>query len=148
MKIDLDQEIQRLEMMQTKLQRLLNLQAEVMRLQLELMPESVTKDQVLSIQKRVCESFGVNMAQLCSRSRSADVVEPRHVLCWLLTAAGLEQGRIAQLLGRDHSTISHGVDRIQERMDTDEKFRHRVNALQASLLPTNGHEPSGDLRIA
>ena len=72
-----------------------------------------------AIMRAVCEKFVVSQMELCSQRRQAHLVRPRHVAFWLckeLTAATYPE--IARMFGgRDHTTILHGVKKIEAEVN-------------------------------
>ncbi len=65
--------------------------------------------------KNVCHFYNVKPTQLKSSKRSASLVRPRQVAMFLLKKElGITYVEIGNLLGgRDHTTIMHGVDKIE-----------------------------------
>lgn len=65
----------------------------------------------------VCEHYGLTYGDLHGRSRKREIAWPRQMFCLLareLTAKSYPQ--IASFLGRDHTTIMHGVAVQHERL--------------------------------
>jgi chromosomal replication initiator protein len=95
-------------------------------------PASLTADRILDA---VAAQFNVSMDRLRGRERSQEVVVPRQIAMYLLrheTGASLPQ--IGQTLGgRDHTTVMYGVDRIADRLETDETLRRQVLGLRETL---------------
>lgn len=92
---------------------------------------------IKEIQKTVCVEFNVNFHDVMSQRRTADIVFPRQVAMWLvkrLTKHSLpEIGRRFQ--GRDHTTILHGVRKIERLRLQDCNLNDRLNSLMARLSP-------------
>ncbi len=90
--------------------------------------------------KAVCAEFGVSEKDLLGRNRKREIVRPRHVAMYLLreeTESSLvEIGRT--LGGRDHTTVLHGVEKIERDLETDTQLRSRIIAIQEALLTGNG----------
>jgi chromosomal replication initiator protein len=87
----------------------------------------------------VADHFGLDVADLCGRSRALAVARPRQIAMFLVreeTDASLPQ--IGDLLGgRDHTTILHGCERITEMMENDDDIRRAVISIRHEL-----YEPS------
>jgi chromosomal replication initiator protein len=87
------------------------------------------------IQKRVCEHYNIKMADLLSPRRARAVARPRQVAMWLakqLTTRSLpEIGR--KFGGRDHTTIMHGVRKIEELRGGDPSLNEDIEILTRSL---------------
>jgi chromosomal replication initiator protein len=100
----------------------------------ELLPHSgaLTADRIL---EAVARHFDVPLERLLGRERSAEVVLPRQVAMYLLrceTGASLPQIGDA-VGGRDHTTVMYGVERIADRMETDDALRRQVMAVRETL---------------
>jgi chromosomal replication initiator protein len=84
------------------------------------------------IQKAVCDYFEVPVDKLKEKTRKRQVVQARQLSMYLsknftkhsLKAIGKHFG------GRDHSTVIHSCQAIQNLMDTDTKFKESVDDLQ------------------
>jgi hypothetical protein len=78
---------------------------------------------VRDIQKAVCEHYGVTLADMFSRRRTADIVKPRQVAMYLVKVLTLRSlPDIARRFGgRDHTTALHAIRKIplDSRMDAD-----------------------------
>lgn len=90
---------------------------------------------VARIQKYVCLQYGISKELMLSQSRIGKISFVRHVAMYLaheLTAMSLpEIGR--RFGGRDHSTVLHGVKRIERLMAADADFAAEVQELRALL---------------
>jgi chromosomal replication initiator protein len=88
------------------------------------------------IQKRVCEHFNIKLADLLSPRRARAVARPRQVamyLAKLLTTRSLpEIGR--RFGGRDHTTIMHGVRKIEELLPADPSLNEDIEILKRALM--------------
>ncbi|MDX1673653.1 MAG: chromosomal replication initiator protein DnaA [Longimicrobiales bacterium] len=88
-----------------------------------------------AIRERVANEYGVTVDALTSRRRTKEVTVPRQVAMFLirdllelpLTTIGDYFG------GRDHSTVIHSVNKVEEEMEEDDAFRHKLEALRAEL---------------
>lgn len=75
--------------------------------------------------------YGVSLVALRSTRRTKDLVEPRHVACFVgtkITSHSLLQ--IGAFLRRDHSTILHGRDKIADAIRRDRELAERVEAIE------------------
>ena len=76
----------------------------------------------------VCSYFKVNETDLLSNSRKQELVYARQI-CWYLlkTQYGLTFKKIGSLFGgKDHSTVMHGCDVIEENIKIDNKTKLNV----------------------
>ncbi len=91
---------------------------------------------VEEIQKRVCEHYNIRLSDLLSPRRARAVARPRQVAMYLakqLTTRSLpEIGR--RFGGRDHTTIMHGVRKIEEIRPGDPSLNEDIEILTRSLL--------------
>jgi len=87
------------------------------------------------IQKTVAEHFAMKQADLLSERRTRAVARPRQIamyLCKQLTTRSYPDiGR--RFGGRDHTTVLHGVRKIDELMPTDDQIARDVEALMRKL---------------
>jgi chromosomal replication initiator protein len=87
------------------------------------------------IQKEVADSFGVRPADLKSKRRTRTVVLPRQVamyLCRQMTGASLPE--IGSFFGgKDHSTVIHSCNTIEEKKEKDPELKARIEALIKQL---------------
>ena len=87
------------------------------------------------IQKVVAEYFKITPEDLKSKKRNSNIVKPRHIAMYLsrmeteenLAKIGLEFG------GRDHSTVSAAIDKIKDRLETDEDLNRVLKEIKNKL---------------
>jgi len=88
-----------------------------------------------AIRSRVAECWGVSEEALQSKRRTKDLTVPRQVAMFLmrelLDLPLIEIGR--QFGGRDHSTVIHSLQKVEQDMATDAEFRARVDAIRLQL---------------
>jgi chromosomal replication initiator protein len=84
----------------------------------------------------VATHFQVEVTALGGRNRSKDIVMPRQIAMYLLreeTSASLADiGRA--LGGRDHTTVIHGIEKIEAQLIEDAGLRSQIMAIRESLL--------------
>ncbi len=94
----------------------------------------VTPDFII---KTVAEHFGITVNDITSKKKSQNITYPRHIcmyLCRTYTDAALSL--IGKNLGnRDHSTVIHGCEKIQDEIEKNEKTRNDVEVLKKKILP-------------
>jgi hypothetical protein len=87
------------------------------------------------IAETVCATYGVDYRDLISARRTTSLVRPRQVAYWLArrhTRKSLpEVGR--RLGGRDHTTVLHGIDRMEMRLAGDPGLRDEVACIEMAL---------------
>jgi chromosomal replication initiator protein len=84
----------------------------------------------------VAAHFNADLGAMRGRSRSKEIVLPRQVAMYLLreeTGASLVD--IGQALGgRDHTTVMHGIDKIERELQTDTKLRADLMRIRESIV--------------
>lgn len=100
---------------------------------LEIDPESKRKRcSPREIIRKVCQEFGVSVRDVRGKRRTANIVRPRQV-CMYLMRKELEMtlDQIAKELNRrDHTTVLHAIDRVEEKMEVDAGFKGRVGEVR------------------
>ena len=90
-------------------------------------PENVTR--------AVSAHFKIPAGDLVGSSRKADIILARQVLIYLLRKdLGLPLVRIGMLVGgRDHSTIIHSVEKLENQIETDRNLKDEILRIRSSL---------------
>lgn len=92
----------------------------------------VTMDEII---KKTCEHYHLRQSDLMSPSRARNIARPRQMamyLCKKLTTRSLpEIGR--KFGGRDHTTILHGVRKIEELISVDSQIAEDAELLRRML---------------
>src|SRR6201995_375308 len=100
-----------------------------------LIDSQVRKVTIESIQKAVCEQFGLRQGEIKAKNNSRVIVFPRQIAMYLskhLTDASLpEIGR--QFGGKHHTTVLHSVEKIEETRKNDKDLNRVLNKLTESL---------------
>lgn len=90
---------------------------------------------VEEIQRKVSDHFNIRLSDLLGPKRMRTFARPRQVAMYLskqLTSRSLpEIGR--RFGGRDHTTVMHGVRKIEELMGTDSQIADDIELLRRSL---------------
>lgn len=93
---------------------------------------------VRDIQTIVCWYFGFQLTEFLSHRRTGKLNYPRQIAMWLaktLTMKTMPQlGRAFD--GRDHTTILHGVRKIENMRQTDEHTRALLAFLMGVIKPS------------
>lgn len=96
---------------------------------------SERKVTVEEIQRRVSEHYNIRLSELIGPTRVRTVARPRQIamyLCKSLTTRSLpEIGR--RFGGRDHTTIMHGIKKIDELRGKDSQLAEDLELLRRSL---------------
>jgi chromosomal replication initiator protein len=98
-------------------------------------PKEVTPSLIINV---VAEHFGVRPDDISSKKRNSEFVQPRQVvmyLCRELTDVSLNN--IAKLLGKkDHTTIIHGINKVEAELSTNEEFSNKLEIIKKKLNPS------------
>ena len=93
---------------------------------------NITPSQVI---ETISKYYDLSIKDLVSASRNRELVQPRQVAMYLIrqeTDASLPE--IGGLLGgRDHTTVIHGIERVKERLETEEQLRREVMSVREQL---------------
>ncbi len=80
--------------------------------------------------ERVAQAFGLEVAELHSRSSCRKVSLPRQVSVYLLRREGRSHSELARTFGwKSASSVHYAIQRIEERMSRDRRFREIVEGL-------------------
>lgn len=98
-------------------------------------PEALKPSDGRRLLNIVAERCRVPVIDLASNRRTASVVIPRQVACYILRhCSTLSLPQIGRLLGgRDHTTILHSVRKITARLEHDRKVKTLVGELLAQV---------------
>lgn len=94
----------------------------------------VTPELILDV---VSEHFGISIADLKSSKRTAEIAIPRQIfmyLCREMTPASLKVMGIV-LGGKDHSTINHGIKKIQAEIKENESLSNTIDIIKKKINP-------------
>jgi chromosomal replication initiator protein len=88
-----------------------------------------------AIRQRVATAYGVSVDALTSRRRTKEVTVPRQVAMYLMRELlDIPLSRIGDHFGgRDHSTVIHSINKVEEDMAADDGVRDRIEGLRAEL---------------
>lgn len=94
----------------------------------------VTPELIIEI---VAEHFQKTPQQLISKSRSSDIVKPRQIAMYLCkNMTGTSLAGIGEILGgRDHSTIIHGIEKVESELKNNESMRNLIETIRKKINP-------------
>ena len=82
----------------------------------------------------ISKYFGIAVRDLKGRSRQRGIVLPRQVLMYLgHQLYGHSVQKIGKFLGRDHSTVSHGCQMIEKKLDEDLEIKKHLSLLKSAI---------------
>ena len=100
------------------------------------MPSDDRRISIESIQRLVADRYHCRFADMMSKKRTKQVAYPRQVAMFLareLTPHSLSEIGAA-FGGKDHTTIIHAYDKIEEMLTTDLALQAEVTTLKKQLL--------------
>lgn len=83
----------------------------------------------------VVEFFGISRTEITGKGRRKDLVRPRQIAMYLIREeAGASLVEIGnQLGGRDHSTVVHGIEKIEAGLEADQRLRDEMIDIRERL---------------
>ena len=95
-------------------------------------PTPVTIDRIIS---EVSRTFNVSVADIRSKSRTAQIARARQVAFFVVRSiTGLKQEEIGQEFGGfDHTTVLYSLRKVDSMMQTDPSFKNTVNDIIRNL---------------
>ncbi len=109
--------------------------------------EEALKDIISPDQKReitpqliidtVAEHFNVAPSDICSNKRNSEIVLPRQIVMYLCrNMIDIPLKSIGTYIGkRDHSTIIHGINKIETELKDSETMRNTVDIIKKKINP-------------
>src|SRR3954464_3410856 len=102
-------------------------------------PESASSLTVLAIQQAVAKEWGVTVDGLRSKTRTKNLTIPRQIAMYLtrelLSTQLVEIGNAFG--GRDHSTVIHSLEKVQQDITADTTLKSRINRVRGNLEAFN-----------
>ena len=100
-------------------------------------PPQPKKITIECIQKEVCKHYGLSLSELLSKKRNKQLVYPRQIamfLCRKMTDASFPLIG-DQFGGRDHTTVMHGVEKIEKEAAADQVLLATLEKICKQLDP-------------
>lgn len=93
----------------------------------------VTADTIIST---VAEHFNISVADIKSARRSADIAQPRQIVMYLCrNMIDMPLNSIGKILHRDHSTVMHGIAKVEDDLSQYEEMRRTIDVLKKKISP-------------
>lgn len=93
--------------------------------------KQITSDLIIT---KVCERYGLSKEKMMGTSRKKEILVPRQLsmyLCRQLLSMSLPS--IGKLFGKDHSTVSNSIDKIEDSLKNDVFLQGDLNAIKKSI---------------
>ena len=83
----------------------------------------------------ISKQSGYSFSDLCSKNRNKDISEMRHIAMFLMKKHTQRSLRdIGSFLGgRDHSTVMHGLQKIQSQLENEIMMQEKVKAIEHQI---------------
>src|SRR5215210_6971296 len=98
-------------------------------------PDGSTTLTILTIQQAVAKEWGVTVDGLRSKTRTKNLTTPRQIAMYLtreiLSTQLVEIGNAFG--GRDHSTVIHSLEKVQESIQQSPELKKRINQVRTML---------------
>ena len=88
---------------------------------------------IAKIVEVTCEYFNIKQADICGKKKTKEFVEPRQMAMYLVTTILPEVplATIGQYFGgRDHTTVIHARDKIQQKITEDSVYKKRAEDIK------------------
>ncbi len=86
------------------------------------------------VMKIVSEEFHVKQEEIVSAKRNQEFVLPRQIVMYLLDdILHMSYSQIGKKMGRDHTTVMHGKEKIVEELNVNEELRQRVEIIRKKI---------------
>jgi chromosomal replication initiator protein len=102
------------------------------------------------IQQRVAMAYGLDVRLLTSPRRARKVARPRQVAMWLCAKLlpGYSLPEIGRAFGnRDHTTIMHGIRRVEALSDHDPAFFETLVIIRDRIIDETTVQPVNQVSI-
>lgn len=92
----------------------------------------ITPELIISV---IADQYGVTSEDIISKKRSRDIALPRQIAMYLCrNMTQLSTTNIGRSFGgRDHTTVMHGCDKINQEMNENFSFRKRIEELTSLI---------------
>lgn len=92
----------------------------------------MSADEIISV---VCDYFNISYQDITGKKKNKEVVEPRMIAIYLISEfLDMPLVNIGKLFGgRDHTTIMHSRDKIEQELKTNKKTQLLVNEIKNTL---------------
>lgn len=99
-------------------------------------PKEITPQLIIEV---VTDHFQISMDQMVSKNRSSDIAIPRQIAMYLCKnmVSDVSLKNIGNLLGnRDHSTVLHGITKIEEEINNNETMANTIETIKKKINPS------------
>jgi chromosomal replication initiator protein len=92
----------------------------------------LTAKQIL---EKTADFYDINMEEITGPKRDKEIVLPRQIAMYLIREElHLSYPKIAVEIGKkDHTTVMHGVEKVEREIDSNEQLRQEINLIRERL---------------
>lgn len=91
-------------------------------------------DKIESLFNAACDFFGVDTEKVKSSDRHRGIVEQRHLTMYALLLKGFSSVHIGKLFNRNHASVLHAKESVQNNCFTDPDYKKRFINLRDYLI--------------
>ena len=94
-------------------------------------PNKITPKHIMDV---VCEHLNIKPEEIKSKKRNEEIVIPRQIVMYLCSKyTDCSSTKIGEFLGKDHSTVLHGVSKMEADLQNDENIKNKVDIIIKKL---------------
>jgi chromosomal replication initiator protein len=94
-------------------------------------PNKITPQHIMDV---VCEHLNVKPEEIKSKNRREEIVIPRQIVMYLCSKyTDCSSTKIGEFLGKDHSTVLHGVSKMEDDLENDPNIKNKVDIIIKKL---------------
>ena len=85
--------------------------------------------------KAVAKYYGVTYEDITGKDRSQKIIEPRKIAMYMVrTMTQQSLLKIGKVFNKDHSTVKHSIDTLEEQLKDDSALREKIQDVKNSVL--------------
>ncbi|MBR5406945.1 MAG: chromosomal replication initiator protein DnaA [Lachnospiraceae bacterium] len=94
-------------------------------------PNKITPQHIMDV---VCEHLNIKPDDIKSKKRNEEIVRPRQIVMYLCNKyTDCSSTKIGDFLGKDHSTVLHGVQKLEADIENDIDLKNKVDIIIKKL---------------
>lgn len=95
-------------------------------------PKIITLNMILEV---VAEHYKIDQEEITSKKRTAEIALPRQIFMYLCREMmpNITLKGIAAILERDHSTVLHGIKKVEEDIQTNKELKDTIEILKEKI---------------
>jgi hypothetical protein len=102
----------------------------------------MSKEEIFrSILSRVSDKTGISESDILGKKRDTPIIEARQLFRSLLFRNSLSKNEIAKQTNCNHVTVGSGIKRFEDLLQTDPKFREKIQLNFSDLLEIKVKKP-------